>query len=207
MADRFYLDGATSPRRNVRDNWPAPAPASYCHAARLMAEDGIADFHLAKRKAPANSGLPRTAYPTSAEVEAELRAYRSLLPGRRTRRTAVATCAETALELMELLAVSRHLTDRYSRGWPFIQTIDYPPAFSPAAPRRSKYSSSTAASISSHPSRLQRPGGNRSGRPHRRADASLVIFRPPWNVDFQPDGPPGRARLDAVAALSRVRPR
>jgi hypothetical protein len=56
-------------------------------AARLMAEDGITDYHQAKRKAARQLGLPEhTSFPDNAEVEAELRAYRSLLSGRRARR-------------------------------------------------------------------------------------------------------------------------
>jgi hypothetical protein len=48
-------------------------------AARLMAEDGIADFSLAKRKAARQLGAPSTqALPNNDEVEAELRAYRGL---------------------------------------------------------------------------------------------------------------------------------
>jgi hypothetical protein len=48
-------------------------------AARLMAEDGIDDFALAKRKAARQLGAPETeALPTNDEVEAELEAYRSL---------------------------------------------------------------------------------------------------------------------------------
>ncbi|QRM18016.1 hypothetical protein GBK02_00725 [Dechloromonas sp. TW-R-39-2] len=48
-------------------------------AARLMVEDGIADFYLAKRKAARQLGLPEhTTFPDNAEVELELRAYRSL---------------------------------------------------------------------------------------------------------------------------------
>ena len=48
-------------------------------AARLMAEDGLTDYHQAKRKAARQLGLPdHTTYPDNAEVEAELRAYRSL---------------------------------------------------------------------------------------------------------------------------------
>ena len=44
-----------------------------------MAEDGIVDFHQAKRKAARQLGLPEhTAYPDNAEVEAELRVYRGL---------------------------------------------------------------------------------------------------------------------------------
>ena len=48
-------------------------------AARVMAEDGIDDFALAKRKAARRLGAPATeALPTNDEVEAELRAYRAL---------------------------------------------------------------------------------------------------------------------------------
>jgi hypothetical protein len=48
-------------------------------AARLMAEDGIDDFALAKRKAARQLGaLDAQALPTNDEIEAELRAYRAL---------------------------------------------------------------------------------------------------------------------------------
>jgi len=49
-------------------------------AARIMAEDGIDDFALAKRKAVRQLGLEggRLALPGNDEIEAELRAYRSL---------------------------------------------------------------------------------------------------------------------------------
>jgi hypothetical protein len=48
-------------------------------AARLMAEDGIDDFALAKRKAARQLGAPETeALPGNDEVEAELEAYRAL---------------------------------------------------------------------------------------------------------------------------------
>ena len=48
-------------------------------AARIMAEDGVDDFALAKRKAARQLGVEgRLALPRNDEVEAELRAYRSL---------------------------------------------------------------------------------------------------------------------------------
>jgi hypothetical protein len=48
-------------------------------AARLMAEDGIADFALAKRKAARQLGAPSTqALPNNDEIELELKAYREL---------------------------------------------------------------------------------------------------------------------------------
>jgi hypothetical protein len=48
-------------------------------AARLMAEDGIDDFALAKRKAARQLGaLDTQSLPRNDEIEAELRAYRAL---------------------------------------------------------------------------------------------------------------------------------
>ena len=48
-------------------------------AARIMAEDGIDDFALAKRKAARQLGAVDTqALPRNDEIEAELRAYRAL---------------------------------------------------------------------------------------------------------------------------------
>src|SRR6185295_6440707 len=49
-------------------------------AARLMAEDGIDDFGLAKRKAARQLGASETqsAMPRNEEIEEELRAYRAL---------------------------------------------------------------------------------------------------------------------------------
>ena len=47
--------------------------------ARIMAEDGIDDFALAKRKAARQVGAEETqALPANDEIEAELRAYRAL---------------------------------------------------------------------------------------------------------------------------------
>src|SRR3954452_9953915 len=48
-------------------------------AARIMAEDGVDDFALAKRKAARQLGAADTqALPGNDEIEAELRAYRAL---------------------------------------------------------------------------------------------------------------------------------
>ena len=48
-------------------------------AARIMAEDGVDDFALAKRKAARQLGAADTeALPANEEVESELRAYRAL---------------------------------------------------------------------------------------------------------------------------------
>ena len=48
-------------------------------AARLIAEDGISDYAMAKRKAAHRLGFPDTVhFPENAEVEAELRIYQRL---------------------------------------------------------------------------------------------------------------------------------
>ncbi|HEX9396968.1 MAG TPA: hypothetical protein VF943_09565 [Burkholderiales bacterium] len=48
-------------------------------AARIMAEDGVDDFALAKRKAARQLGAPDSqALPRNDEIESELRAYRGL---------------------------------------------------------------------------------------------------------------------------------
>lgn len=79
-------------------------------AARLMAEDGIADYHHAKRKAARQLGLPEhTAYPDNAEVEAELRTYRSLYQ-EQAHPELIRAMRQSALRLLELLAdYSPHL--------------------------------------------------------------------------------------------------
>ena len=52
---------------------------SIAAAARIMAEDGIDDFALAKRKAARQLGAPDTReLPGNQEIEAELHAYRAL---------------------------------------------------------------------------------------------------------------------------------
>jgi len=51
-------------------------------AARLMAEDGIEDFALAKRKAARQLGATATqSLPANEEIETELRAYQALYQG------------------------------------------------------------------------------------------------------------------------------
>jgi len=73
-------------------------------AARLMAEDGIGDFALAKRKAARGLGATdREALPGNDEIEAELRAYLALYqadehPAR------VAELRRLALEAMDELS-------------------------------------------------------------------------------------------------------
>src|SRR5712675_1615681 len=72
-------------------------------AARMMAEDGLEDFALAKRKAARQLGAEDTqALPKNEEIEAELRAYQSLYQGEEQRER-IHHLRERALEAMRLL--------------------------------------------------------------------------------------------------------
>ncbi len=73
-------------------------------AARIMAEDGIDDFALAKRKAARQAGAPDTRnMPDNVEVEQALREYRDLYQaGEHAER--LTALRRTALNVMQLLA-------------------------------------------------------------------------------------------------------
>lgn len=72
-------------------------------AARMMAEDGIADYGFAKRKAARQLGAPDTeALPTNAEVEVELRAYQSIYQGEE-HKDRLRELRQIALEVMRML--------------------------------------------------------------------------------------------------------
>jgi hypothetical protein len=73
-------------------------------AARIMAEDGIDDFALAKRKAARRLGAPEAqALPANEEIEAELRAYRSLYQAEEHARR-IAELRAIAFDAMRALA-------------------------------------------------------------------------------------------------------
>ena len=72
-------------------------------AARIMAEDGVDDFALAKRKAARSLGAGETeALPGNDEIEAELRAYRDLYQADEHPQH-IAELRELALEAMRAL--------------------------------------------------------------------------------------------------------
>ena len=86
-------------------------------AARLMAEDGIDDFALAKRKAARQLGATDAqALPANDEIEAELRAYRALYePEEHEER--IAELRSIALEAMAALErFSPYLTGPVLKG-------------------------------------------------------------------------------------------
>jgi len=73
----------------------------------MMAEDGIEDYALAKRKAARQLGAEDTqALPRNEEVEIELRAYQSLYQGEEQRER-IRYLRNHALEAMRLLAQFR----------------------------------------------------------------------------------------------------
>lgn len=72
-------------------------------AARIMAEDGVEDFALAKRKAVRQLGAEDTqALPKNEEIEFELRAYQSLYQGQEQRER-IRYLRSQALQVMRLL--------------------------------------------------------------------------------------------------------
>lgn len=86
-------------------------------AARLMAEDGIDDFALAKRKAAKQLGaLDAQALPGNDEIEAELRAYLALYQAEEHPQR-VAQLREIALDAMQALErFSPYLTGQVLKG-------------------------------------------------------------------------------------------
>jgi len=86
-------------------------------AARLMAEDGIDDFALAKRKAARQLGASDTqSLPANEEIEVELRAYQSLYQGDEQRER-IRELREVALDAMQSLAAFRpYLSGPVLRG-------------------------------------------------------------------------------------------
>jgi len=88
-------------------------------AARLMAEDGIEDYGLAKRKAAKQLGMPDTRrLPNNAEIDAALHEYQSIYqPDDQRHRTQV--LREQAVDSMrELEAFNPHLTGSVLSGTP-----------------------------------------------------------------------------------------
>lgn len=86
-------------------------------AARLMAQDGISDYGVAKRKAARQLGAPDTeALPNNAEVEAELRAYQSLYQAEEQRER-LRYLRAAAVDTMRLLkSFSPYLTGAVLNG-------------------------------------------------------------------------------------------
>jgi hypothetical protein len=89
------------PRETARND----RRSSIAHAAaRLMAEDGIEDYALAKRKAARQVGIPDTReLPTNGEIDEALRAYRQIYH-HEEHRDRIRVLRATALRAMRELA-------------------------------------------------------------------------------------------------------
>jgi hypothetical protein len=85
-------------------------------AARLMAEDGIEDFGMAKRKAARQAGAADThQLPDNEEIEAALRSYRALY--QQEHPAALRNLRKLALDVMtELSQFNPHLTGSVLNG-------------------------------------------------------------------------------------------
>ena len=86
-------------------------------AARLMAEDGIEDYALAKRKAARQAGIPDAReLPTNEEIDAELKMYREIYH-REEHRDHLRQLRKIALRAMrELAQFDPHLTGSVLNG-------------------------------------------------------------------------------------------
>ena len=95
-------------RARIRDDVRS---AIAVQAARLMAEDGIEDYGLAKRKAARQLGLPETgSLPNNAEIESALREYQGIYQADDQHRR-IRALREHALDQMRIFAAfNPHLT-------------------------------------------------------------------------------------------------
>src|SRR5919106_1647932 len=86
-------------------------------AARLMAEDGIEDYAIAKRKAARQAGVPGTRrLPTNEEIDAALRTHQTLYGGEEHRER-LRELRERAIEIMsELERFNPYLTGSVLSG-------------------------------------------------------------------------------------------
>lgn len=104
---RIVTDSAAMPRHSKHsphaDHVGAMRRDIASLAARIMAEDGIGDFGLAKRKAAKSLCAPGTeALPTNLEIEEALRAYQAVFQEEELRQR-LTVLRRTALEMMLLL--------------------------------------------------------------------------------------------------------
>lgn len=86
-------------------------------AARIMAQDGIGDFALAKRKAARQAGVRDTRHlPTNEEVEQALRSYQSLYQGAEHRARLRFLRSEAVRAMREFSAYNPHLVGSVLSG-------------------------------------------------------------------------------------------
>ena len=101
-----------------RDNGRNDRRSRIAHlAARLMAEDGVEDYALAKRKAARQAGMPDTRdLPTNGEIDDALRAYQQIYH-QQEHCERLRELRETALRAMRALSrFNPHLTGSVLSG-------------------------------------------------------------------------------------------
>ena len=109
-------------RRSARRADPAHETQQRAHlaqvAARLIAEHGIADWSLAKRKAAQELGLrDRAALPADDEIETALADYHALYGGSRHAATLHGQREEALAWMRRLEGYSPRLTGGVAAGW------------------------------------------------------------------------------------------
>ena len=87
------------------------------HAARLMAQDGIEDYGLAKRKAAKQLGIPDSSrLPNNDEIDAALREYQDIYRSDDQEQRIRALREQAVRAMRELAAFDPHLTGSVLSG-------------------------------------------------------------------------------------------
>jgi hypothetical protein len=87
------------------------------HAARLMAQDGIEDYGLAKRKAAKQLGIPDSSrLPNNDEIDAALREYQDIYRSDDQEQRIRALREQAVRAMRELVAFDPHLTGSVLSG-------------------------------------------------------------------------------------------
>lgn len=190
---------------------PAPA-ASSSHlrqsiasaAARLMAEDGVADYGQAKRKASRNLGLGEgVALPSNEEVEAELRTYQALFQDEE-QETRLRELREAALKTMEFLADFRpYLTGAVLDGTAGRYAEIEIEIFADSAKDVEIFLLSRNIPYELAANRQQGPDAPETRLRFDWGDAGILLSIYPFQAERRKKGGPhpGRAKAEAVAAL------
>lgn len=173
-------------------------------AARLMAEDGIGDYGLAKRKAARSLGATDSeSLPSNEEVEAELRAYQSLFQGEEQAER-LHELRQAALEAMAFLQDFRpYLTGAVLDGTAGRYAEIELELYADSAKDVEIFLLSRNISYEHADNRQQGPDAPEVRLRVRWKDATLLLSVHPLQTERRQrkDGRTGRAKASAVAAL------
>lgn len=173
-------------------------------AARLMAEDGISDYRLAKRKAARSFGVGESeALPSNEEIEAELRSYQALFQ-EEEQPERLRELRAAALDVMQFLADFRpYLTGAVLDGTAGRYAEIDIEAFADSAKDVEIFLLSRNIPYQLAANRQQGPDAPETRLRFDWQDAGILLSIYPFQVERrQKVGPhAARARADAVAAL------